>query len=467
MWNALDANATEVDVELRRSSMTAITDVVVTDNGHGMTPERARNIFQAYGTTWKTTRTHTEGGVRILHGRNGESRLFAFALGDQLTWESAAWESNDFGDELVGVQIRGDADHATIWQVEETEPTRDKPGTTVRIAVPQGKPRTTDASLLLTRAKSFRTIPKTPCARPCGMGVFSELEHSMIVARLRAGRKEKAVQGGYAYGAPPAEAVRLMLQYEAPCTLRSRTAETACRSNPGSPDPRPAEGVATVTPTPEVRGEKTLDAGTQAAIASAAISAAAAGIAIWQARIAKRQAVVAEDSAASAQRQAAAAEAQVEIMHRQVAAEEADRIEGRRPQFMVDPGYVSWEDVNYPRGELTIKQVSGAALSSVTVMVSGDYVEGLRGERIYDEHSLGDYTRVSRLDLGSLSAGADSPIHVDLEYNHVTPIRVELELECVAREGGYTWTEHYVTRLDRRPEPPPGPHGRRRFGGDS
>lgn len=35
------------------------------------------------------------------------------------------------------------------------------------------------------------------------MGVFSELEHSMIVARLRAGRKEKAVQGGYAYGAPP------------------------------------------------------------------------------------------------------------------------------------------------------------------------------------------------------------------------------------------------------------------------
>ncbi|MFC6064400.1 recombinase family protein [Streptomyces ochraceiscleroticus] len=35
------------------------------------------------------------------------------------------------------------------------------------------------------------------------MGVFSELEHSMIVARLRAGRKEKAVQGRYAYGAPP------------------------------------------------------------------------------------------------------------------------------------------------------------------------------------------------------------------------------------------------------------------------
>ncbi|GGT58582.1 hypothetical protein GCM10010271_72580 [Streptomyces kurssanovii] len=209
-----------------------------------------------------------------------------------------------------------------------------------------------------------------------------------------------------------------------------------------------------------------MDAGTEAAIASAAISAAAAGIAVWQARIAKRQALLAEDSAASAQRQAAAAEAQVEIMRMQLAGEEADRVEGRRPQFNVEPGYVSWEDVNFPRGELTIRQVSGVALSSVTVTAAGEYVSGLRGERIYDEHSASDWARVSRLELGSMSAGADASIHIDLEYEHVTPIRIELELECVAREGSYTWTEHLVAKLDRSPAPPPtlGPHGRRRLG---
>lgn len=106
-----------------------------------------------------------------------------------------------------------------------------------------------------------------------------------------------------------------------------------------------------------------MDAATEAAVASAAISAAAAGIAIWQARIARHQADLAEDSAVSAKRQAAAAEEQVEIMRTQLAGEEADRIEGRRPQFTVDPGYVSWEDVNFPRGALTIRQVSGVALS--------------------------------------------------------------------------------------------------------
>lgn len=34
------------------------------------------------------------------------------------------------------------------------------------------------------------------------MGVFSQLERSMISERLRAGRRVKAEQGGYAYGAP-------------------------------------------------------------------------------------------------------------------------------------------------------------------------------------------------------------------------------------------------------------------------
>jgi DNA invertase Pin-like site-specific DNA recombinase len=35
------------------------------------------------------------------------------------------------------------------------------------------------------------------------MGTFSELEKKLIVRRLKAGRKAKAAQGGYAYGSPP------------------------------------------------------------------------------------------------------------------------------------------------------------------------------------------------------------------------------------------------------------------------
>ncbi|MGW0573742.1 ATP-binding protein [Streptomyces tauricus] len=135
VWNALDANATRVDVELRRTGMQAISDIVVTDNGDGITRERARSSFRDFGTTWKAGRTHTEGSTRIMHGRNGEGRLFAFALGDRFSWESAAKVDGS----LNGVRITGSADHPTIWQVEEAAPARTEPGTTVRIEVPQGK----------------------------------------------------------------------------------------------------------------------------------------------------------------------------------------------------------------------------------------------------------------------------------------------------------------------------------------
>lgn len=35
------------------------------------------------------------------------------------------------------------------------------------------------------------------------MGVFSQLERSMLTARMRAGRQAKGAKGGYAYGGPP------------------------------------------------------------------------------------------------------------------------------------------------------------------------------------------------------------------------------------------------------------------------
>lgn len=96
---------------------------------------RARAAFAGYGETWKTGKTHTEGNTRILHGHNGEWRLYALALGDRLTWESVA----EIDGRLVGVWIGGNAVHSTVWQAQETTPARDNTGTTVRIDVPQGK----------------------------------------------------------------------------------------------------------------------------------------------------------------------------------------------------------------------------------------------------------------------------------------------------------------------------------------
>lgn len=60
------------------------------------------------------------------------------------------------------------------------------------------------------------------------VGVFAQLERGMIAARLRAGRRQKAEQGGYAFGAPPfgyrAEDGQLVVVPEEQATIR-RAAE--------------------------------------------------------------------------------------------------------------------------------------------------------------------------------------------------------------------------------------------------
>ncbi|WP_245797363.1 ATP-binding protein [Mangrovactinospora gilvigrisea] len=155
VWNGLDANATRVDVHLNRSEMGAVTEIVVRDNGHGMTVKHARTAFHDYGTTWKADRTQTHDEERILHGHNGEGRLYALALGDTFTWHSTATE----GETLVGVRILGSLDQPTVWRVEGAAPEDEQPGTTVRIAVPENKNlrglEAEDASANLTAKLAF------------------------------------------------------------------------------------------------------------------------------------------------------------------------------------------------------------------------------------------------------------------------------------------------------------------------
>lgn len=47
IWNALDADATEVEVRFARNELDGLEEIRVTDNGHGMTYEEAVQGFGA------------------------------------------------------------------------------------------------------------------------------------------------------------------------------------------------------------------------------------------------------------------------------------------------------------------------------------------------------------------------------------------------------------------------------------
>lgn len=88
IWNAIDAEASTVDVILKRSDMDAIEQVCVTDDGHGIASAEVESTFGRIGGSWKQRAKKSKNDKRTLHGKLGEGRLRALALGSSVTWSS-------------------------------------------------------------------------------------------------------------------------------------------------------------------------------------------------------------------------------------------------------------------------------------------------------------------------------------------------------------------------------------------
>lgn len=93
LWNSLDADANEVSVTLDRNAADGIVGVTVRDDGLGMSPERVEQDFKWVGNSWKLGARVTEREKRPLHGRLGQGRLRAFALGTRITWETVGQDA--------------------------------------------------------------------------------------------------------------------------------------------------------------------------------------------------------------------------------------------------------------------------------------------------------------------------------------------------------------------------------------
>lgn len=144
IWNALDAEADVVDVEIETSSLgdgldahAYVTRITVTDNGHGITLEKAEEAFPKLGDSWKRNLNgRTMHNRRALHGSLGRGRLFAYSLGNQVRWSSISEASEGF--RLV--EISGNIGSLDGFRVDDMGEVSGPPGTVVTINVEQGRP---------------------------------------------------------------------------------------------------------------------------------------------------------------------------------------------------------------------------------------------------------------------------------------------------------------------------------------
>ena len=129
LWNAIDADATEITAALQRNTMGGIDGLIVEDNGTGITPEQAHRYFSHLGGSWKKLATTTQAG-RSLHGRSGQGRWAAYGIGEVVHWISTAEQVTG---NLAQIRITGRRSNLDEFDVGDPEqPTRPR-GTVVEI----------------------------------------------------------------------------------------------------------------------------------------------------------------------------------------------------------------------------------------------------------------------------------------------------------------------------------------------
>lgn len=142
IWNALDAEATDVDLEVRRGGLLgdeSVEEVVVVDNGLGFTRDDAARVFGQFGGSWKRTAPGrmTENRKFRLHGERGQGRFRAFALGDGIEWSSVSDHPVE-GRQRTTVEITRD-DFVNAAVQDEAPSAEEATGTRVTIFNPTSK----------------------------------------------------------------------------------------------------------------------------------------------------------------------------------------------------------------------------------------------------------------------------------------------------------------------------------------
>lgn len=113
IWNALDADAREVRVDLVTNALGAVEAVRVADDGTGIDILKADTTFGSLGGSWKRFGAEAAGSRRRLHGRHGRGRFKAFALGSHVDWRTTVRITG----ELMSYVLSGDSSAPGVFDL--------------------------------------------------------------------------------------------------------------------------------------------------------------------------------------------------------------------------------------------------------------------------------------------------------------------------------------------------------------
>jgi hypothetical protein len=129
IWNALDADAFDVKIDVIQNPLGGVDAIRVADDGAGVNALEADTHFGNLGGSWKRDADKTPLSGRVLHGSKGRGRFKAFALGNRVEWRTTF--QTDAG--LRSFVLSGAADEPGLFTLAEAESTGPATGTEVMI----------------------------------------------------------------------------------------------------------------------------------------------------------------------------------------------------------------------------------------------------------------------------------------------------------------------------------------------
>lgn len=146
VWNALDADAFNIEIYLKSNDL-GLYEIVIRDDGHGIPYPQSEKLFGYLGGSWKASNKQSPLG-RYLHGQEGQGRFKSFSVGRVVEWTTTYKD----GDNYKSYTMLGTAENPKkVRCTNEVTVERKKTGTTVKITEPHKE-------LRLSKEKAFESL---------------------------------------------------------------------------------------------------------------------------------------------------------------------------------------------------------------------------------------------------------------------------------------------------------------------
>lgn len=133
IWNALDAEAMNVETTVAIGGLDGPEEIVVRDDGHGMPHDQVSDFFLTHGESWKRTGRFSPNINRPLHGQLGRGRFLAYGIAERVEWRSVSADRDTFSETV----IHGNRSAPNEFTFDGPWSTSGPAGTTVRMEARQ------------------------------------------------------------------------------------------------------------------------------------------------------------------------------------------------------------------------------------------------------------------------------------------------------------------------------------------